>query len=65
MKRLRIVLRGGAIVDADIAGEWNLDTDLLKFPPPEDAWRERLRYLSTDDVVAIVELREPAALESA
>jgi hypothetical protein len=65
MKRLRIVLRGGAIVDADIAGEWNLDTDLLKFPPPEDAWRERLRYLSTEDVVAIVELREPAGLETA
>jgi hypothetical protein len=65
MKRLRIVLRGGAIVDADIAGEWNLDTDLLKFPPPEDAWRERLRYLSTEDVVAIVEMREPAGLEPA
>jgi hypothetical protein len=65
MKRLRIVLRGGATVDADVAGEWNLDTDLLKFPPPEDAWRERLRYLSTEDVVAIIELREPAGLESA
>jgi hypothetical protein len=65
MKRLRIVLRGGAIVDADIGDEWNLDTDLLKFPPPEDAWRERLRYLSAEDVVAIIELREPHGLESA
>jgi hypothetical protein len=65
MKRLRIVLRGGAIVDVDIAAEWNLDTDLLKFPPPEDAWQERLRYVSTEDVVAIVELREPAELASA
>jgi hypothetical protein len=64
MKRLRIVLRGGAVIDADVAADWNLDSDLLKFPPPEDLWRERLRYLSTDDVIAIVEMREPAGLES-
>jgi hypothetical protein len=65
MKKLRIVMRGGAIVDADIAGDWNLDTDLLKFPPPEDLWRERLRYLSTQDVIAILEVREPPELEMA
>jgi hypothetical protein len=65
VKRLKIVLRGGAIVDADIGDEWNLDTDLLKFPPPDDAWRERLRYLAAEDVVAILELREPTGLESA
>jgi hypothetical protein len=65
MKKLKIVMRGGAVVEADVGGEWNLDTDLLKFPPPEDLWRERLRYLSTEDVIAIVELREPAGLESA
>jgi hypothetical protein len=65
VKRLRIVFRGGAVADVDIAAEWNLDTDLLKFPPPDDAWQERLRYLSTEDVIAIVELREPVGLESA
>jgi hypothetical protein len=65
MKKLRIVMRGGAVVDAEVGSEWNLDTDLLKFPPPEDLWQERLRYLSTEDVVAIVELREPAGLEMA
>jgi hypothetical protein len=64
MRKLRIVMRGGATIDADVSSEWNLDTDLLKFPPPEDLWRERLRYLSTEDVVAIVELREPAGLET-
>jgi hypothetical protein len=65
MRKLRIVMRGGATVDADVASEWNLDTDLLKFPPPDDLWRERLRYLATEDVVAIIELREPAGLETA
>jgi hypothetical protein len=62
MKRLQIVMRGGAVIEADVSNEWNLDTDLLKFPPPDDLWKERLRYLSADDVVAIVELREPSQL---
>jgi hypothetical protein len=62
MKRLQIVMRGGAVIEADVSDEWNLDTNLLKFPPPDDLWQERLRYLSTDDVVAIVELREPPEL---
>ena len=62
MKRLRIVFRGGAVIDVDVGAEWNLDSDILRFPPPADLWAERLRYLSTDDVVAIVELREPAEL---
>jgi hypothetical protein len=63
MKRLRIVFRGGATVDVDVSGDWNLESDLLRFPPPSDIWSERLRYLSSDDVVAIVELREPPELE--
>jgi hypothetical protein len=63
MKRLRIVFRGGAVVDVDVSSEWNLESDLLRFPPPSDIWSERLRYLSSDDVVAIVELREPPELE--
>jgi hypothetical protein len=59
MRRLKIIMRGGAVFETEVSSEWNQDTDLLKFPPPDDAWRERLRYVSTDDVVAIVELREP------
>jgi hypothetical protein len=65
MRRLRIVTRGGASIDADIGADWNLETDLLKFPPPDDAWRERLRYLRVEDVVAIVELREPPEISEA
>jgi hypothetical protein len=57
MKRLRIVFRGGAVVDVDISDDWNLDSDLMKFPPPSDLWTERFRYVSTADIVAIIEVR--------
>jgi hypothetical protein len=63
MRRLRLLFRGGATVDVDVGDAWNLETDLLRFPPPDDMWRERLRYLSSDDVVGIVELREPPEFE--
>jgi hypothetical protein len=63
MRRLQIVFRGGASVEVDIANDWNLESDILRFPPPSDMWTERLRYLSSDDVVAIVELREPPELQ--
>ena len=62
MKRLRIVFRGGAIVEVDLGDEWFLDTDLMKFPPPSDMWTDRLRYVSAGDIVAIIELR-PAVAE--
>jgi hypothetical protein len=57
MKRLRIVFRGGAVVDVDISHDWNLDSDLMKFPPPSDLWTERLRYVSAAEIVAIIEMR--------
>jgi hypothetical protein len=57
MRRLRIVFRGGATVDVDISDDWNLESDLMKFPPSSDMWTERLRYISTADVVAILEMR--------
>jgi len=57
MRRLRIVFRGGATVEVDISDEWNLDSDLMKFPPPADLWKERLRYLSDGDIVALIEVR--------
>jgi hypothetical protein len=57
LRRLRIVFRGGATVDVDINDDWNLDSDLMKFPPPADLWKERLRYISAGDIVAIIELR--------
>jgi hypothetical protein len=57
MRRLRIVFRGGATVDVDISDDWNFESDLMKFPPPSELWSERLRYISTAEVVAIAELR--------
>jgi hypothetical protein len=60
MKRLRLIFRGGAVVEIDAAAEWDLEaTDLMHFPPPATRWTDRLRYLSPSDVVAIIEVRPP------
>jgi hypothetical protein len=57
MKRLRIALRGGAMFDVDISDDWNLDPELVKFPPPPGEGTERLRFIKTSEIAAIVEVR--------
>jgi hypothetical protein len=57
MKRLRIILKAGAVFDVDISEDWNLEPDLVKFQPPPGEWTERLRYIQGDGIAAIIEVR--------